>query len=102
MLRKFPNLTSLDGERLKLKVSAQKALLESMAVPKAAFEVPKSKPWLENFDWEEKNREKNNNDNNKSNERIYHKLLFLFLMMVKFFPLYAEIYWHKLITIQHQ
>ena len=68
MLRKFPNLTSLDGERLKLKVSAQKALLESMAVPKAAFEVPKSKPWLENFDWEEKNRKKNNNDNNKSNE----------------------------------
>lgn len=54
MLRKFPKLVSLDGERLKLKQSAQEALLESMAVPKAAFEVPKSKPWLENFSWETK------------------------------------------------
>ena len=51
MLRKFPKLVSLDGERLKLKQSAQAALLESMAVPKAAFEVPESKPWLEKFDW---------------------------------------------------
>ena len=22
-----------------------------MAVPKAAYEIPESKPWLENFDW---------------------------------------------------
>lgn len=77
MLRKFPNLTSLDGERLKLKVSAQKALLESMAVPKAAFEVPQSKPWLEHFDWEDGHNENNSNssagkshENNMMNENF--------------------------------
>ena len=68
MLRKFPNLVSLDGERLKLLVSAQKALLESMAVPKAAFEVPESKRWLENFDWEDSNS--NTKENNMMDENF--------------------------------
>ena len=66
--RKFPNLVSLDGERLKLLVSAQKALLESMAVPKAAFEVPESKRWLENFDWEDSNS--NTKENNMMDENF--------------------------------
>ena len=61
MLRVFSALVSLDGERLKLKESAQAALLESMAVPKAAFEVPESKPWLEGFEWETKENQKTKN-----------------------------------------
>ena len=61
MLRVFPALLSLDGERLQLKQSAQAALLESMAVPKAAFEVPESKPWLEGFEWETKENQKTKN-----------------------------------------
>ena len=72
MLRKFPNLVSLDGERLKLLVSAQKALLESMAVPKAAFEVPESKRWLENFDWEDSNS--NTKENNMMDENFINNV----------------------------
>ena len=45
---------------------------ESMAVPKAAFEVPESKRWLENFDWEDSNS--NTKENNMMDKNFINSV----------------------------
>ena len=50
----------------------RKHFLESMAVPKAAFEVPESKRWLENFDWEDSNS--NTKENNMMDKNFINSV----------------------------
>ena len=51
VLRFLPNLTVLDGERLKLKRSSQDALLSSIEPPKEMLKIPPKTRWCEGFDW---------------------------------------------------
>ncbi len=52
LLRYVPDLVVLDGERIKLRDSTQKAMLDAMAVPAAKLEIPDKQRWLDGFSWE--------------------------------------------------
>jgi hypothetical protein len=52
LLRYAPDLVVLDGERIKLRESSQKAMLAAMAVPAEKLEIPDKARWLEGFSWE--------------------------------------------------
>ena len=52
LLRYAPDLVVLDGERIKLRESSQKAMLAAMAVPAEKLEIPDKTRWLDGFSWE--------------------------------------------------
>lgn len=52
LLRYVPELVVLDGERIKLRESSQKAMLAAMAVPAEKLQIPEKHRWLEGYSWE--------------------------------------------------
>ena len=52
LLRYAPDLSVLDGERIQLRESTQKAMLDAMATPSEKLEIPDRQRWLEGYSWD--------------------------------------------------
>jgi hypothetical protein len=52
LLRYVPDLQVLDGERIQLRESTQKAMLDAMATPAEKLEIPERQRWLDGFSWD--------------------------------------------------
>ena len=52
LLRYAPDLQVLDGERIQLRNSTQKAMLDALSIPTEKLEIPERTRWMDGFDWD--------------------------------------------------